>query len=68
MTRCRVLATASVWAALLAGCGTIKTQTDTLDLLKRCTSKQGPWMAMFAWYVIVMMQMEHGGGVAAIST
>ncbi len=42
MTRYRVLATASVWAALLAGCGTIKTQTDTLDLLKRCTSKQGP--------------------------
>lgn len=29
MTRYRVLlATASVWAALLAGCGTVKTQTD----------------------------------------
>ena len=42
MTRSRVLTTALVWAALLAGCGTIKTQTDTLDLLKRCTSKQGP--------------------------
>jgi pimeloyl-ACP methyl ester carboxylesterase len=38
----RGLVTVSVWTALLAGCGTIKTQTDTLDLLKRCTSKQGP--------------------------
>ena len=26
-----------------------------------------PWMALFAWYVIVMMQMD-AGGVAAIST
>ena len=37
-----MLATASVWAALLAGCGTLKTRTDALDLLRRCTSKQGP--------------------------
>ena len=28
MTRYRTLATASVWAALLAGCGTLKTRTD----------------------------------------
>src|SRR5688572_23334071 len=42
MIRYRVLAIASVCAAVLAGCGTIKTQPDTLDLLKRCTSKQGP--------------------------
>ena len=42
MTRYRMLATASVWAALLAGCGTLKTRTDALDLLRRCTSKQGP--------------------------
>src|SRR4030095_2328253 len=39
LTRHRVLATASVWAALLAGCETIKTQTDALDLLRRCTGK-----------------------------
>jgi hypothetical protein len=42
MTRYRVLAIALVGAAFLAGCGTLKTKTDTLDLLKRCTSKQGP--------------------------
>jgi pimeloyl-ACP methyl ester carboxylesterase len=42
MTRYRMLATASVWAALLAGCSTLKTRTDALDLLSRCTSKQGP--------------------------
>jgi pimeloyl-ACP methyl ester carboxylesterase len=41
MTRYRVLAAASC-AALLAGCGAIKTKADTLDLLKRCTSKEGP--------------------------
>jgi uncharacterized protein YceK len=43
MIRNRVLAIALVvGAALLAGCGTLKTKTDALDLLKRCTSKQGP--------------------------
>ena len=42
MIRYRVLAIALVGAALLAGCGTLKTKTDALDLLKRCTSKQGP--------------------------
>ena len=42
MIRYRVLAIASAGAALLAGCGTLKTKTDVLDLLKRCTSKQGP--------------------------
>ena len=46
MTRYRMLATASVWAALLAGCGTLKTRTDALDLLRRCTSKQGPSTAI----------------------
>jgi len=39
MTRYRMLATAWVWAALRAGCGTLKTRTDALDLLRRCTSK-----------------------------
>ena len=42
MIRYRVLAIALVGASLLAGCGTLKTKTDALDLLKRCTSKQGP--------------------------
>jgi pimeloyl-ACP methyl ester carboxylesterase len=42
VTRYRVLATAVTFGALLAGCGAVKTQTDALDLLKRCTSKQGP--------------------------
>ena len=40
MIRYRVLAIALVGAALLAGCGTLKTKTDALDLLKRCTSKE----------------------------
>jgi pimeloyl-ACP methyl ester carboxylesterase len=42
MIRSRVLAIALAGAAFLAGCGTLKTKTDALDLLKRCTSKQGP--------------------------
>src|SRR5262245_1553438 len=42
MIRYRMLAIALVGASLLAGCGTLKTKTDALDLLKRCTSKQGP--------------------------
>lgn len=42
MIRHRMLAIALVGAALLAGCGTLKTKRDALDLLKRCTSKQGP--------------------------
>lgn len=42
MSRHPMLAIASVSAALLAGCGTIRTQTDTLDLLKPCAHEEGP--------------------------
>lgn len=42
MIRDRVLAVALAGSALVAGCGTLKTKTDALDLLKRCTSKEGP--------------------------
>lgn len=38
----RALAIALIGTALLTGCGTLKTQTDALDVLKRCTSKEGP--------------------------
>ncbi|MBL8212571.1 MAG: alpha/beta hydrolase [Bryobacterales bacterium] len=42
MTGGHAFLAAIVGAALLAGCGTIRTRTDTLDLLKPCTHKQGP--------------------------
>ncbi|HYP08718.1 MAG TPA: alpha/beta hydrolase [Bryobacteraceae bacterium] len=42
MIRYRVLTSAWACVVLLAGCGTIKTRTDTLDRLKRCTSNEGP--------------------------
>lgn len=42
MMRHQVLPIVLIAAALLAGCGTLKTKADALDRLKRCTSKQGP--------------------------
>jgi pimeloyl-ACP methyl ester carboxylesterase len=42
MIRYPALAIAFTAIALLSGCGTLKTKTDALDRLQRCTSKQGP--------------------------
>jgi pimeloyl-ACP methyl ester carboxylesterase len=42
MIRGRMLAAASLSAALLSGCGTIKTGSDALDRLTPCTAEQGP--------------------------
>ena len=42
MIRSRKLAFVLAGAALLAGCGSSNTKRNALDLLKRCTSKQGP--------------------------